>query len=222
MSSYLPLSLHVFNIMSSLKPWGSSCANKYFLPHSTSLPPGMRTAAYTFHEGFFLFLLHSLSEPGSSLCNLPGSSLHWHSAEPIWLVLCQQRMLPPTVLLFHQTWDWSHLLQSSAFHDAILLFLSPPSQNRQQPHLAQLWAHRTCAVPTKIAPPQYFPSTSQETGHISNPQPSVMQSSYSSLLPLRTGSNLSWHSSEPRGLVLCQQKLLRHSISLPPAKRLAT
>ena len=82
-------------------------------------------------------------------------------------------------------------------------------------------ANRTHAVPTKITPAQYFSSTTQETGHISIPQPSVMQSSYSSLLPLRTGSNLHWHSTEPIGLILCQQRLLPHSTSLPPARRLA-
>ena len=60
----------------------------------------------------------------------------------------------------------------------------------------------------KDCSPHYFSSTSQETGHICIPQPSVMQSSYSSLLPLRTGSNLHWHTVEPIGLLLCQQRLL--------------
>ena len=81
-------------------------------------------------------------------------------------------------------------------------------QARQQSPLAHHWAHRTHAVPTKIAPVQYFSSTSQETGHINIPQPSEMQSSYSSLLPIRTSSNLHWHSTEPMGLMLCQQRLL--------------
>ena len=57
-------------------------------------------------------------------------------------------------------------------------------QARQQSPLAQHWAHRTHSVPTKIAPVQYFSSTSQETGHINIPQPFVMQSSYSSLRSL--------------------------------------
>ena len=39
-------------------------------------------------------VLHSLP-----WCNPPGSSLHWHSAEPIWLMLCQKRLLPHSTSL---------------------------------------------------------------------------------------------------------------------------
>ena len=200
------------SIGTALSPYDSCYAKKILLPHSTSLPPARRLAISAFRS--------------LPWCNPPGSNLHWHSAEPIWLMLCQKRLLPhstslppamrlatsafrsfpwcdpliplsslsepaaisngtalspqdsccankdcsPTVLLSHQPGDWPYQ-HSAGFRDAILLFLSPPSQNRQQSPLAQHWANRTHAVPTKIAPAQYFSSTSQETGHISILQP---------------------------------------------------
>ena len=134
----------------------------------------MISVASTFHEGILLleyFLFPTLSEPGSSLC--------WHITEPEHLhsttfsnaILPRQQSLlaqhwahvtyavptknaTPTVLLFHQPWAWSHP-RSTAICDAILLFLSPASQNRQQSPLAQSWTHKTCTVTTKIAPPPH-------------------------------------------------------------------
>ena len=132
----------------------------------------------------------------------------------------------PTVLLFHQAWDRSHIPSTKEFS----YFSSIPSQNQAAVCAISQAAVSTdtvqspcdsCCANKECYPPQYFSSTRHETGHICyRPQPSMMQSSYSSLRPLRTGSNLNRYSSEPIGLVLCHQKLPRHSTSLPPAKRL--
>ena len=57
-----------------------------------------------------LLSLHSLSASGSSLRwdityytafrdAILQASLHWHSAEPIWLMLCQKRLLPHSTSL---------------------------------------------------------------------------------------------------------------------------
>ena len=92
------------------------------------------------------------------------------------------------------------------------LFSSPVSlRTRQQSKLAHHWAHEIRSVPTKIAAPQYFSPTRLVTSTFHN---------LTWCIP--PGSNLHWHSAEAIGLVLCQQRLLPHSTSLPSARRLAT
>ena len=129
------------SIGTALSPYDSCCANKDCSPtvllfHQLGDWPYQHSAA--FHDA----ILQAAISIGTALS--PYDSCY------------AKKDCSPTVLLFHQPWDWPHL-PSAAFRDAILLFLSPPSQKYP---MAQHWAHRTHAVPTKIAPPQYFSSTS--------------------------------------------------------------
>ena len=169
-SSLLPLRAGSYLQWHSAEPIGLVGCQKRLLPHSTSLPPARRLATSAF-RGFpwcdpFI--------PLSSLSKL--SAISNGTALSSLDSCCANKDCSPTVLLFHQPGDWPHL-NFTSFHDAILLFLFSPSQSWQQSPIAQRWADRTRAMPTKIAPPQYFSSTSQETGHICLPRTSVMWSS---------------------------------------------
>ena len=122
----------------------------------------------------------------SSILHLrTGSNLNWYSTEPIERVLCYANQ------------DCNPQYLSSTSQETVHISIPQPSmmQSSYSPlltlrtcsNLTQRLSHRTRAVPIQIAPPQHFSSTSQEThvtSHISTPQPSVMQSSYSCLLPL--------------------------------------
>ena len=113
------------------------------LTDSISLLSGQETGDIRVRQPSMMQSSHS-----SLLPLRTGSNFHWHSTEPIGLVLCQLRLLPHSTS-FPQA---RRLATSAAFGDAILLFLSPPSNNWQQSPLVQHWTHRTHAVPTKIAP----------------------------------------------------------------------
>ena len=184
-------------------PWcsppGSSLqwhnAIKECYPHSTSFPPAMRLATSVFHSlpcYSPLIPLRSLSQPVA--ISMGQRWAHRTCAVPT-KIAPSQYFSSTSQEICHICVLWPSVMQSS--YSSLL-----PLRTMQQSPLAQRWAHRTRTGPTRIAPPQYFSSTSQDTGYTCIPQHSMMQSSYSSLLPLRIGRNLHWHSTEHIGLVL--------------------